>query len=69
MSDWLSNNTTGLISVNQLHQGSKFKLQAHFLLLQLKSETLPRDVMQKHTESNTHTRTDEAFIFYSSFTF
>lgn len=34
MSDWLSNNITGLISVNQLHQGSEFKLTAHFLLLQ-----------------------------------
>ncbi len=47
MSHWLSNNITGLISVNQLHQGIKFKLKTHFLLLQLQPVILPREDTQQ----------------------
>lgn len=54
MSDWLSNNITGLISVNQLHQGSKFKLTAHFLLLQ---------------DTHTHTSRSTQILHFAVFCF
>lgn len=48
MSDWLSNNVTGLISVNQLLQGIEFMLTLHTsylcLIQKLKSVMVPREM-------------------------
>lgn len=65
MSDWLSNNVTGLISVNQLHRGSKFKLTAHFLLLQTAAAC--NTPWRVYARTRVHTHKAQSLLFFFHF--